>query len=329
MSMIDHLDGDYLRQALESDVRAGFTSTPKWLPPKWFYDAAGGELFTRITRLAEYYPTRCELEILRRRAVDVAALSRADTLVELGSGTSEKTVLLLDALAAAGTLRAYVPVDVDAVTLETAAERLAVRYRGLNVRPVRADFERHLALLPSAGRRLVAFLGGTIGNLTPAAREVFLKELRATMRPGDTLLLGADLVKDHARLVAAYDDRQGVTAAFNRNVLHVINRELDAAFEPEAFEHVALYDEDNEWIEMRLRAARPMEVPIRALGLTAAFGEGEELRTEISAKFRREGLVGELSRAGFEVARWHTDSGGDFALTLAAVPAVTGPGGSG
>ncbi|GLW24252.1 histidine N-alpha-methyltransferase [Microbispora amethystogenes] len=325
MSMIDHLGGDYLRQTLEGDVRAGLTSTPKWLPPKWFYDAAGGELFARITRLAEYYPTRCELEILRRRAVDVAALSRADTLVELGSGTSEKTVLLLDALAAAGTLRTYIPVDVDAVTLEAAAERLAVRYRGLDVRPVRADFERHLALLPRTGRRLVAFLGGTIGNLTPAAREVFLKELRATMRPGDTLLLGADLVKDHARLVAAYDDPRGVTAAFNRNVLRVVNRELDAAFEPEAFEHVALYDEDNEWIEMRLRATRPMEVPIRALGLTAAFAEGEELRTEISAKFRREGLLRELSRAGFAVARWYTDSGGDFALTLAPVPMGTVP----
>lgn len=292
--------------------------------PKWFYDAAGSELFSRITRLAEYYPTRCELEILRRRAVDVAGLSRADTLVELGSGTSEKTVLLLDALANAGTLRAYTPVDVDAVTLEAAAGRLAVRYPGLDVRPVRADFEQHLALLPRTGRRLVAFLGGTIGNLPPAAREVFLKELRATLRPGDTLLLGADLVKDPARLVRAYDDPQGVTAAFNRNVLRVLNRELDAGFEPEAFEHVALWDDDNEWIEMRLRATRPMEVPIRALGLTIPFAEGEETRTEISAKFRREGMLDELSRAGFAVCRWYTDSSGDFALTLAAAGTAVG-----
>ncbi|MEU7689912.1 L-histidine N(alpha)-methyltransferase [Microbispora sp. SCL1-1] len=320
----DHLGGDYLRQALENDVRAGLTSSPKWLPPKWFYDAAGSELFSRITRLAEYYPTRCELEILRRRAVDVAGLSRADTLVELGSGTSEKTVLLLDALANAGTLRAYTPVDVDAVTLEAAAGRLAVRYPGLDVRPVRADFEQHLALLPRTGRRLVAFLGGTIGNLPPAAREVFLKELRATLRPGDTLLLGADLVKDPARLVRAYDDPQGVTAAFNRNVLRVLNRELDAGFEPEAFEHVALWDDDNEWIEMRLRATRPMEVPIRALGLTIPFAEGEETRTEISAKFRREGVLDELSRAGFAVCRWYTDSSGDFALTLAAAGTAVG-----
>ncbi|WP_328709379.1 L-histidine N(alpha)-methyltransferase [Microbispora hainanensis] len=320
----DHLGGDYLRQALENDVRAGLTSSPKWLPPKWFYDATGSELFSRITRLAEYYPTRCELEILRRRAVDVAGLSRADTLVELGSGTSEKTVLLLDAMANAGTLRAYTPVDVDAVTLEVAAERLAVRYPGLDVRPVRADFEQHLALLPSTGRRLVAFLGGTIGNLPPAAREVFLKELRATLRPGDTLLLGTDLVKDPGRLVRAYDDPQGVTAAFNRNVLRVLNRELDAGFEPEAFEHVALWDEDNGWIEMRLRATRPMEVPIRALGLTILFAEGEEMRTEISAKFRREGVLDELSRAGFAVCRWYTDSAGDFALTLAAAGTALG-----
>ncbi|GIH51445.1 L-histidine Nalpha-methyltransferase [Microbispora rosea] len=324
----DHLGGDYLRQALESDVRTGLTSSPKWLPPKWFYDAAGSELFSRITRLAEYYPTRRELEILRRRAVDVAGLTRADTLVELGSGTSEKTVLLLDALANAGTLRAYTPVDVDEVTLEAAAERLAVRYPGLDVRPVRADFEQHLALLPRTGRRLVAFLGGTIGNLPPAAREVFLKELRATLRPGDTLLLGTDLVKDRERLVAAYDDPGGVTAAFNRNVLHVLNRELDAGFEPEAFEHVALWDEDNEWIEMRLRATRPMEVPLRALGLTVSFAEGEETRTEISAKFHREGVLDELSRAGFAVCRWYTDSSADFALTLTAAgsarPGVTG-----
>lgn len=324
MSVVDHLDGHYLRQALENDVRTGLTSSPKWLPPKWFYDATGGELFSRITRLAEYYPTRRELEILRRRAIDIAHITRADTLVELGSGTSEKTVLLLDALAAAGTLRGYTPVDVDAVTLEAAAERLAVRYPGLDVRPVRADFEHHLSLLPRTGRRLVAFLGGTIGNLPPAAREVFLKELRATLRPGDTLLLGTDLVKDRGRLVAAYDDAQGVTAAFNRNVLYVINRELDAGFEPEAFEHVAVYDEDNDWIEMRLRATRSMEVSIRAIGLTVAFAEGEEMRTEISAKFRREGVLDELSRAGFAVARWYTDSAGDFALTLAAVTGGAG-----
>ncbi|MFB9962317.1 L-histidine N(alpha)-methyltransferase [Sinosporangium siamense] len=304
---------------LEHDVRAGLTATPKWLPPKWFYDAVGSDLFTRITRLDEYYPTRRELAIMRERAGDIAAASGADTLVELGSGTSEKTVLLLDAMAAGDSLRAYTAVDVDATTLLKAAGRLAARYPGVAVRAVRADFERHLALLPRDGRRMVAFLGGTIGNLEPAARRAFLKSLHDTLRPGDTFLLGADLVKDRARLVAAYDDASGVTAAFNRNVLHVVNRELGADFDPALFEHVALFDEDNEWIEMRLRATRDMRVRIPALGLTVSLADGEEIRTEISSKFRREGLKEELGDAGFAVQRFYTDPAGDFSLTLAAV----------
>ncbi|MFG6196060.1 L-histidine N(alpha)-methyltransferase [Nonomuraea sp. JJY05] len=315
--VINHLDRDYLRQALERDVRMGLTSSPKWLPPKWFYDTAGSELFSRITRLPEYYPTRRELAILRSRAADLAAASRADTLVELGSGTSEKTELLLEALSAAGTLRAYTPVDVDAVTLEAAARRVAGRFPGLDVRAVCADFERHLGLLPRTGRRMVAFLGGTIGNLEPVARSMFLKEVRATLRRGDTFLLGADLVKDTERLVAAYDDAAGVTAAFNRNVLHVINRQLRADFEPEAFEHVALYDERHEWIEMRLRAARDLRVRVAELGLEVDFAAGEEMRTEISAKFRPEGLRTELAAAGFLVRRGYTDPDGDFTLILA------------
>ncbi|WP_431913975.1 L-histidine N(alpha)-methyltransferase [Nonomuraea jabiensis] len=315
--VINHLDRDYLRQALERDVRIGLTSSPKWLPPKWFYDTAGSELFSRITRLPEYYPTRRELAILRGRAADLAAASRADTLVELGSGTSEKTELLLEALSAAGTLRAYTPVDVDAVTLEAAARRVAGRFPGLDVRAVCADFEQHLGLLPRTGRRMVAFLGGTIGNLEPVARRAFLKEVRATLRRGDTFLLGADLVKDTDRLVAAYDDAAGVTAAFNRNVLHVINRQLRADFEPEAFEHVALYDERHEWIEMRLRAVRDLRVRVAELGLEVDFGAGEEMRTEISAKFRPEGLRAELAAAGFLVRRGYTDPDGDFTLILA------------
>ncbi|PRX61896.1 L-histidine N-alpha-methyltransferase [Nonomuraea fuscirosea] len=315
--VINHLDRDYLRQALEHDVTSGLTSSPKWLPPKWFYDATGSELFSRITRLPEYYPTRRELAILRARSAEIVAACGADTLVELGSGTSEKTVLLLDALAAAGRLRGYTPVDVDAVTLEAAARRVAGRFPGVDVRAVCADFEHHLALLPREGRRMVAFLGGTIGNLEPAARAVFLKELRATMRPGDTFLLGADLVKDPGRLVAAYDDAAGVTAEFNRNVLRVINRELNADFQPEAFEHVAVFDERHEWIEMRLRATRAMRVRVDALGLAVSFEEGEEMRTEISAKFRPEGLRAELAAAGFRIGRRYTDPAGDFTLVLA------------
>jgi L-histidine N-alpha-methyltransferase len=317
MTVTDHLEGDYLRQALEHDVRTGLTSAPKWLPPKWFYDAEGSALFSRITCLREYYPTRRELAILREHATDIAARSGADTLVELGVGTGEKTVLLLDALTTAGTLRAYVPVDVDSVTLEATAGRLAARYPRLAILPVRADFEHHLALLPRNGRRMVAFLGGTIGNLPPWAREVFLKELRSTLNVGDTFLVGTDLVKDVRRLVAAYDDGRGVTAAFNRNVLRVINRELDGDFEPDLFEHVALYDGVNEWIEMRLRAKRAMHVRLRRLGLSIAFATCEEMRTEISAKFREEGVRDELTRAGFEVSRWYTDLDGDFGLALA------------
>ncbi|ACZ83361.1 L-histidine N(alpha)-methyltransferase [Streptosporangium roseum] len=315
--LVNHLGHDYLRQALENDVRTGLTSTPKWLPPKWFYDAAGSDLFSQITRLPEYYPTRRELAILRREALDIATRSGADTLVELGSGTSEKTVLLLDALSSTGTLRTYTPVDVDAVTLGDAARRLAARYPGLAVQAVCADFEHHLALLPREGRRMVAFLGGTIGNLDPAAREVFLKELRGTLRSGDTFLLGADLVKDTGRLVAAYDDAAGVTAAFNRNVLHVVNRELDADFEPDAFDHVAIYDARQDWIEMRLRASRAMRVRVGGLGLTVPFAAGEEMRTEISAKFRPEGLRKELAAAGFTVNHHYTDPTGDFSLVLA------------
>ncbi|MDF5752128.1 L-histidine N(alpha)-methyltransferase [Spongiactinospora sp. TRM90649] len=314
--MTDHLDAGYLRQALEHDVRAGLGARPKWLPPKWFYDAVGSDLFSQITRLPEYYPTRRELAILREHAADIAARSGADTLVELGSGTSEKTVLLLDALAARG-LRAYLPVDVDAVTLREAADRLAARYPGVEVHAVCADFERHLGLLPRTGRRMVAFLGGTIGNLEPAAREVFLKSLRATLEPGESLLLGADLVKDTDRLIAAYDDPAGITAAFNRNVLHVLNRELNADFDPDAFDHVAIYDEGDDWIEMRLRATRPMRARVTALDLDVEFDQDEELRTEISAKFRPGPLMAELEAAGFTPAHLYTDPTGDFALILA------------
>jgi L-histidine Nalpha-methyltransferase len=317
---VNHLGPDYLRRALAGDVRTGLTSTPKWLPPKWFYDAAGSELFSEITRLPEYYPTRRELAILREHAAEIAELSGSETLVELGSGTSEKTVLLLDALAAAGTLKTYSPVDVDVTTLDAAAHRIALAYPGLAIWAVCADFERHLARLPRVGRRLVAFLGGTVGNLDPDARASFFEELRATLSPGDGLLLGADLVKDTGRLVAAYDDSAGVTAAFNRNVLNVMNRELGADFTPQAFDHVALYDGKLHRIEMRLRASRPMRVNFRELGMAVSFKAGEEMRTEISTKFYRYRLEGELIRAGFALSRWYTDPAQDFALVLAFVP---------
>jgi L-histidine N-alpha-methyltransferase len=310
-----HLAASAMREALEADVRAGLSATPKTLPPKWFYDARGSRLFEAITTLAEYYPTRRERAILQAHATDIAELSAADTLVELGSGTSEKTRLLLDALQQGGMLRRYVPVDVDETVLAAASEAVAGEYPAIEVHAVVGDFEHHLPLLPAGGRRLVAFLGGTIGNLLPGQRGRFLRTLARSLARGDSLLLGTDLVKDPVRLVAAYDDAAGVTAEFNRNVLHVLARELGADVDPEAFAHVAVWDAENEWIEMRLRSLRDQVV--RVLDLEVPFAEGEELRTEISAKFRRERVAQELTASGLQLQSWWTDPQGDYALSLA------------
>lgn len=309
------LTADDLAKTLRQDVRDGLGGTPKTLPPKWFYDERGSALFEEITKLEEYYPTRREREILVARASGIAAATGARTLLELGAGSGEKTRLLLDALA--GTLRSYVPVDVSGDFLEEAAAGIAADHPGLAVRAVVADYEQHLHLLPGGERRLIAFLGGTIGNMPPAARIGFLGGLRATMSAGDFLLLGADLVKDAGRLVRAYDDAAGITAEFNRNVLSVINRELDADFDPAGFEHVAVWDEAEEWIEMRLRSVRAQDVRVRGLDLAVPFAAGEEMRTEISAKFRRERLEAELGAAGMRLAAFWTDAAGDFSLTLA------------
>jgi L-histidine N-alpha-methyltransferase len=312
------------REALRADVAAGLSATPKVLPPKWFYDERGSELFDEITRLPEYYPTRAERAALTEHAGDIAAATSASTLIELGSGTSEKTRLLLSALQNAGTLRRFVPFDVDPSVLADAAAAIDTEYPGITVRPVVGDFERDLpaitAALPDGDRRLVAFLGSTIGNFEPAPRKAFLALVRELLRPGDAFLLGTDLVKDPNRLIAAYDDSAGITAAFNRNVLEVINRELKADFDPAAFDHVARWDERAEWIEMRLRSGREQTVTIGALDLEIGFVRGEEMRTEISAKFRREGVVSELATAGLRLESWWTDPAGDFGLSL-AVPA--------
>ena len=304
-----------LEAALRADVAAGLTSNPKELPPKWFYDERGSELFEQITRLDEYYPTRQEREILLARAADVAATG-ADTLVELGSGTSEKTRLLLDAMAAAGHLRRFVPFDVSETTLRSAAAAVAAEYEGVDVHAIVGDFGHHLDRIPGGGCRVVAFLGGTIGNLAPDQRSVFLSTVARGMRPGDALLLGTDLVKDIDRLEAAYDDAAGVTAEFNRNVLCVVNRHLGADFVPENFAHVARFDKDNEWIEMLLRSEVDQTVVVPDLELSAQFARGEEMRTEISAKFRRQGVEDELAAAGLNLREWWTDRRGDFALSL-------------
>jgi L-histidine N-alpha-methyltransferase len=311
-----HLDPSAYHDALRADVRVGLTSTPKVLPPKYFYDEHGGELFDRITRLPEYYPTRTEGAILRQYAAQVAGACGADTLVELGSGTSEKTRLLLSALADAGSLRRFVPLDVDVSVLRDASVAISAEYPGVQVQAVVGDFERHLPLLPREGRRLIAFLGSTIGNLEPVGRAAFLRTVAATLAPGDSFLLGTDLVKDPARLVAAYDDAAGVTAAFNRNILSVINRELKADFDLDAFRHVARWDPVHEWIEMWLESTRPQVVTVADLDLVVPFAAGERMRTEISAKFRREGVEAELSAAGLSLSHWWSDPAGDFGVSL-------------
>lgn len=302
--------------ALRTDVLNGLTRHPKTLPPKWFYDARGSDLFEEITRLPEYYPTRAEREILIDRAVEIAAASGARTLIELGSGSSEKTRHLLDALPE---LHSYVPVDVSESALRGAANALLEERPQLSVHALIADFTAELSLPETPGPRLVAFLGGTIGNLLPDERAAFLSSVRSLLSPGDTLLLGTDLVKDEKVLVAAYDDAAGVTAAFNRNVLSVVDRELGADFALDDFEHVARWNPRQEWIEMRLRARRALTVKIPELDLLVSFEAGEEVRTEVSAKFRKDGVRGELAAAGLRLSQWWTDSAGRFALSLATV----------
>jgi len=314
-----HLDGGQER-SLAEDVLDGLTRPFKELPPKHFYDARGAELFDQICELPEYYPTRAERAILEQSAAELAALTNAVELVELGSGTAAKTRVLLDALHAAGTLVRYVPVDVTESMVRDCAQTLTEEYPGLRVHGVIGDFERHLDQVPpAAGPRIVAFLGGTIGNFQPGSRRRFLRSIARLLGPEDHLLMGTDLVKDPHVLEAAYDDAQGVTAEFNRNVLRVLNRELQANFDPEDFDHVALFDPHHEWIEMRLRARREHTTLVRALHLPVHFDAGEELRTEISAKFTPERLRGDLSAAGLALVRWLTDPDELFALSLSRV----------
>jgi L-histidine Nalpha-methyltransferase len=311
-----HLDGSQER-SLAEDVLDGLTRPFKELPPKHFYDARGAELFDQICELPEYYPTRTERAILEQTATELAALTGAVELVELGSGTAAKTRVLLDALHSAGTLKRYVPVDVTESMVRDCAQTLTEEYPGLRVHGVIGDFERHLDGVPEAiGPRIVAFLGGTVGNFQPGSRRRFLRSIGRLLGPEDYLLMGTDLVKDPGVLEAAYDDEQGVTAEFNRNVLSVLNRELDADFDPEDFDHIALFDSEHEWIEMRLRSRREHTTLVRALELPVHFDAGEEVRTEISAKFTPERLEGDLSAAGLQLVRWFTDPEELFALTL-------------
>ncbi|OLT43138.1 dimethylhistidine N-methyltransferase [Saccharomonospora sp. CUA-673] len=304
-------------EQLRRDVREGLSAQRKSLPSKWFYDARGSELFERITALPEYYPTRAEREILVREAHAIAATTGARTLVELGAGSSEKTRVLLDGLVRHGTVRQFVPQDVSGSALTAAAEAISTDYPDLDVRGVVGDFTENLAELPGTSPRLVVFLGGTIGNFLPADRVRFLRSVRGVLEPGEWLLLGTDLVKDPATLVRAYDDAEGVTAEFNRNVLAVLATRLDADVDPADFDHVAVWDAEQEWIEMRLRARRDLVVRIPGADLEVRFARGEDVRTEISAKFRPERVRTELAEAGFALEHWWTDEAGRFGLSLA------------
>lgn len=306
-----------LASELRADVAAGLAQYPKSLPPKWLYDAAGSDLFEQITALPEYFPTRVERELLRLHADEIAACSGADTLIELGSGSSTKTRLLLNALSANGGLTTYVPQDVSESALRGAAAELSTDFPDLDVRGIVGDFTGTLDTLPGAGHRLIAFLGGTIGNFTPSLRGTFLSSLGSALKPGEHALIGVGLVIDPAVQIAAYDDAAGVTAQFNRNVLSVINRELGGDFESAAFEHVALWDSANSWIEMRLRARKAMTVRIEALDMTVDFAAGEEIHTEISSKFTLPDFEAELAGSGLIPQRSWVDPHERFTLVLA------------
>lgn len=312
-----HITPEELTAALRADVVQGLTSTPKWLPPKWFYDARGSELFERITRLPEYYPTRTERSLLEEHAREIAVIAVPQVLVELGSGSSEKTRLLLEELGARGSLESYVPQDVSESALRDATNRIAREFPEIGVHGVVGDFTESLHHLPRDGRRMIAFLGGTLGNLVPAERREFLSGVADVLETGEHLLLGVALVTDPAVLVPAYDDAAGVTAQFDLNVLSVLNKQLGADFDLDRFRHVAVWDPINEWIEMRLEATAEMTVRIADLGMTVPFEKDEHLRTEISAKFRQSGIRAELAAAGFDDVQTWSDPDERFALVCA------------
>lgn len=314
-----HLDAGWAEQTFLDDIRRGLGRRPLRLPPRWLYDDHGSDLFDRITRLPEYYPTEAERSVLEREAGTIAELTGADTIVELGSGTSDKTHTLIRAFRSTGQLERFVPFDVSEQTLRDAAASLGHTYPDLAVHGIVGDFTLHLAHLPLDGVPMVAFLGSTIGNLYEEERRGFLAALAHNLPTGGWLLLGVDLVKPVERLVAAYDDADGLTAEFTRNLLTVINREAGADFDVEAFDHVALWDPRHERMDLRLRANGDHLVTIPAADLHLDVNDGEEIRVEISTKFRLPIIAEEVEAAGFTVRQMWTDSPGDVALLLAVV----------
>ncbi|HXQ88743.1 MAG TPA: L-histidine N(alpha)-methyltransferase [Solirubrobacterales bacterium] len=313
-----HLDADATAK-MAADVRAGLCVYPKEVAPKYFYDERGSRLFEQITELPEYYPTRAEREILARRSAEIhVAAGCPSTLIELGSGSAAKTRHLLSAMRDCDSLDTYVPVDISEEITERTAAELVDEYPGLDVHGLVCDFEQHLERVPhGTDKRMIAFLGGTIGNLYPRQRHAFLERIAALLGPGDHLLLGTDLIKDRARLEAAYNDSAGITAEFNKNVLSVLNSQLGADFDLDAFQHVARYDSEAERMDIRLRSLADQEVRLDGIDLEISFAEGEEMRTEISTKFTRERLESVYAGAGLELRGWFTDEEGDYALSLA------------
>jgi L-histidine N-alpha-methyltransferase len=305
-----------LNVKLAEDLRVGLLATPRRISPIWFYDERGSELFEEITKLPEYYPTAREHEILKAHADDIVRQANCDTLIELGAGSAEKSHELLGAMARSESLQHFVAVDVSEEMLVTSSKAIQSSF-GIAVTALVADFSAHLALLPRSGRRLITLMGGTIGNFEPATRRLFFEQLRETMGPEDALLVGADLIKDRARLVAAYNDASGVTAEFNRNALLAINDAFDANFDADAYEHVAFFDETHRWIEMRLRSLRPQRVVVPGLHISFDLARGDDIRTEISTKFSPREIEVEFADAGFRVVREFRDPANDFQLTLA------------
>jgi L-histidine Nalpha-methyltransferase len=312
-----HLPPGGILAGMAEEVREGLSSPFKELPPKYFYDERGSRLFEAITELPEYYPTRCERAMLTARAEEIVAAAGARVLIELGSGAAAKTRRLLDAMLGAGSLEAYVPVDISEEITRRVAGELVADYPGLRVHGMICDYETHLERVPRTEGALIAFLGGTIGNFRPAPRRAFLARIATLMYLGDRFLLGTDLVKDRESLEAAYNDSAGTTAEFNKNVLRVLNRELGANFDPDAFEHVAFWDAENSWVDIRLRSLAEQFIDVRDLDMRVHFARNEEMRTEISTKFTRERLERTYADAGLELVEWWTDPEELYALSLA------------
>jgi L-histidine N-alpha-methyltransferase len=318
VTAVNLLPPGLLDDALREDVRAGLTATPKSLPSRWRYDLHGRALFEKVTQLPGYYPAKAEGAILGAAASRIAKLSAAATVVELGPASPGRTRLVLDALRARGGLAAYVGVDVNAHAVGETARALADEYPELAIRPIETDFEGHLGLpgYPGTGTTLVLSLGPTFGSMPPAQRAAFLSGVRARLSAGDALLLGGALVKDPSVLVAAYHDGVGLTAALNRNILVMLNHRLGADFDPDAFDHVAVWVPEAARVELRLRSVVRQQVRVPGAGLAVSFAPGEEMRTEIATRFRRDGLEAALAAAGLAVRAWWTDADESFGVSL-------------